>query len=484
MTGGEEKKNIYRTIVKATGLFGGTQVFTILCSIIKTKLVAIWLGAEGVGIIGLYNNTVEMISSLTRLGIGTSSVRDLSKAFKSGDESRFAELVSVVRRWIWFTGLLGAVVMLTFAPLLSRYTFGDDTHIWGYVFLSCTLLFTTLTEGERAVIQASERLRVLARCSVLGSFFALLLSLPLFYFFGISGIVPAIIAHTFSIWVVTVSLGRKMKVKPVKMSWTETYRQGKNIASLGIYMTVSGFVTTLYSYLFVAWLNDRGGTAEVGFFQAGYTLVMQYVGLVFTAMSMEYYPRLSAVCEDKVLLSEHVTRQVETSLLILAPVISLFLIFQNLIIHILYTPAFLAISGYISWAVLGMLFRAFSWSVSFVLLAKGAGRIFLITEIVADSLMFVMYLVGYTHWGLQGVGVAYLLAYLFSMTGIYMVCHLKFGLHIPVRMFVSLFVYSSLCYFVWLLWSNDYLAGAYSLTAFICLFTGFQLKKKIFRKSE
>ena len=271
MTGGEEKKNIYRTIVKATGLFGGTQVFTILCSIIKTKLVAIWLGAEGVGIIGLYNNTVEMISSLTRLGIGTSSVRDLSKAFKSGDESRFAELVSVVRRWIWFTGLLGAVVMLTFAPLLSRYTFGDDTHIWGYVFLSCTLLFTTLTEGERAVIQASERLRVLARCSVLGSFFALLLSLPLFYFFGISGIVPAIIAHTFSIWVVTVSLGRKMKVKPVKMSWTETYRQGKNIASLGIYMTVSGFVTTLYSYLFVAWLNDRGGTGEVGFFQAGYT---------------------------------------------------------------------------------------------------------------------------------------------------------------------------------------------------------------------
>ena len=131
--------------MKATGLFGGTQVFTILCSIIKTKLVAIWLGAEGVGIIGLYNNTVEMISSLTRLGIGTSSVRDLSKAFKSGDESRFAELVSVVRRWIWFTGLLGAVVMLTFAPLLSRYTFGDDTHIWGYVFLSCTLLFTPPT---------------------------------------------------------------------------------------------------------------------------------------------------------------------------------------------------------------------------------------------------------------------------------------------------------------------------------------------------
>lgn len=94
----------------------------------------------------------------------------------------------------------------------------------GYVFVVYVGVYDSY-RGERAVIQASERLRVLARCSVLGSFFALLLSLPLFYFFGISGIVPAIIAHTFSIWVVTVSLGRKMKVKPVKMSWTETYRQ-------------------------------------------------------------------------------------------------------------------------------------------------------------------------------------------------------------------------------------------------------------------
>lgn len=75
-------------------------------------------------------------------------MRDLSKAFKSGDESRFAELVSVVRRWIWFTGLLGAVVMLTFAPLLSRYTFGDDTHIWGYVFCRVRCCLQLLPRGN------------------------------------------------------------------------------------------------------------------------------------------------------------------------------------------------------------------------------------------------------------------------------------------------------------------------------------------------
>lgn len=478
MSGGEEKKN-YRTIVKATGLFGGTQVFTILCSIIKTKLVAIWLGAEGVGIIGLYNNTIDMISALTRLGIGTSSVRDLSRAFKSGDRSRFASLVTVVRRWVWFTGLLGAVLMLTFAPVLSRYTFGDSQHIWGFVFLSCTLLFTALTEGERAIIQASDRLRVLARCSVLGSVLALLLSLPLFYFYGISGIVPAIIAHTFAIVLVTVLLGRRMKIAPVSIDWRETYRQGRGIASLGIYMTVSGFITTLYSYLFVAWLNSHSGTGEVGYYQAGYTLVMQYVGLVFTAMSMEYYPRLSVVCEDRALLSEHVSRQVETSLLILVPFISLFIVLQTLIIHILYTSDFLIIGGYISWAALGMLFRAFSWSVSFVLLAKGAGRLYLITEVLADSLMFVLYLLGYTRWGLAGVGVAYLLAYLCSGTGIYLLCRAKYGLRMPLRVFGLLGLSVAGCGVVLLLWQGGQAIGAWVATAMWVLLAGWQLKRRL-----
>ncbi len=481
---GEEGKNIYRTIVKATGLFGGTQAFTILCSIIKTKLVAVWLGEIGVGIIGLYNNTVDMLTTLTQMSIASSSVRNLSQTFKSGNKKEFARLVTVVRRWVWFTGLLGAVIMLSLAPVLSRYTFGDEHHIWGYVILSCTLLFTSLINGERAIIQASERLKVLARCSVLGAFIALVLSLPLFYYFRLDGIAPAMVLHAFSIMAVTLVLGRRMKIKPEKMTTGEVFHQGKSIASLGVFMTVSGFVMKLYSYLFVAWLNqsDTGGTDVVGLYQAGYTLVIQYVGLVFTAMEMEYYPRLSAVCENRVLLSEHVSRQVETSLLILAPFITLFIVFQTLIIHLLYTADFLEISGFISWAALGMLFRAVSWSVSFVLLAKGAGRIFLITEVVSDSSMFVLYLIGYTHWGLQGVGMAYMLGFLFAMIFVYTVCYRRFGVRIPLRVFGMLVCFVFLCFGVLWSWQHDYLWVTYGLTAGICFSCGWQLKGRLSRK--
>ena len=120
----------YRRIVKATGLFGGVQVINILCSLVKTKLIAVWLGAEGVGLIGLYNTTVDMMTSLTGLGLRNSSVRDITHAVKSGDERKIQETKLVVRRWSWFVGLLGSVVLLTLAPCLSRWTFVESFNRW------------------------------------------------------------------------------------------------------------------------------------------------------------------------------------------------------------------------------------------------------------------------------------------------------------------------------------------------------------------
>lgn len=58
--------------MKAMGLFGGVQVMGILCSIIRTKLVALWIGPVGIGLFGLFNNALEMISTGTNLGIRSS----------------------------------------------------------------------------------------------------------------------------------------------------------------------------------------------------------------------------------------------------------------------------------------------------------------------------------------------------------------------------------------------------------------------------
>ena len=171
-----ESTSMYRRIVKTTGLLGGVQVLSILCSIVRNKCIALWLGPAGVGIIGLYNTSIEMVAALTGLGLRQSAVRNVSQARASENENALSHTVTVLRRWSWLAGLFGAVVMLSTAPLLSRFTFGDDKHIWGYVWLSCALLFNALTSGDQAILQGTQRLRQLSKAGVAGNLAALLLS--------------------------------------------------------------------------------------------------------------------------------------------------------------------------------------------------------------------------------------------------------------------------------------------------------------------
>ena len=191
--------NISRMAMKAMGLFGGVQVAGILCSIIRTKLVALWIGPVGIGLFGLFNNALEMISTGTNLGIRSSSVRDISQAMDRCDKSLVARMVTVVRKWSMWLGLAGALLTLVLAPPLSQVTFGDSLHIWGFVALSVAVLLQALTNGEYAVLQGTARLKRLASVTLWGTLVGLAVSIPLFYLLRERSILPSILAYALAL---------------------------------------------------------------------------------------------------------------------------------------------------------------------------------------------------------------------------------------------------------------------------------------------
>lgn len=430
----QNDSGLYRRILKATGLFGGVQSITVLCSLVRNKVIAVLLGPEGVGIISLFNSATDVVSSVTGLGLRQSGVRDVSAARAAGG-SGMMRIISVLRRLSLFTGLLGAMIFIGAAPLLSRITFGSDRYIWGFVFLSASLLLNALTGGEQAVLQGGEKLKLLARSSVAGSILSLAISVPLYYFFGMAGIVPSLIAASLSTYIFAAIYSRRTYPPSEKITARIAFREGTPMMRLGIYMTISGFITTLLNYVLIAWLNRYSSTADVGLYQSGYTLVSRYVGLIFIAMSSEYYPRLSAVSSDNAETSRQVSRQIETTLLLLAPLATLFLMFQNEIINLLYDKTFNMATRYTGWAITGVLFKGISWSLGFVLLAKSQGRLFLITEFISDTTSFIINILFYTIWGLEGLGAAFLLNFVLYTILIWGLCAVRYEFRPEKRMY-------------------------------------------------
>lgn len=422
----KEDQSSYRQITKATSLFGGVQVFNIIIAIIRSKFIAVLLGPIGMGIAGLLNSTTDLIGGLTELGLGKSAVRDVSSANGTGDKIRIATVVTVLRRWVWVTGTLGVLIMLVLSPWLSQLTFGNRDYTLAFIWISITLLFTQLTSGQLAILQGMRKLQYLAKASLSGSALGLIITIPLYYRFGIKGIVPAIIFTSVISLLLSYYFAKKVKIESVKVSLVSTLAEGKNMLILGFMISLSGLTALGASYIVRIFISKTGSVEQVGLYTAGFAIINTYVGLVFTAMGTDYYPRLSAVAHSNELCKQAINQQAEIALLILAPILMVFLVFIKWVTIILYSNKFIAIDEMIHWAALGMFFKAATWSIGYILLAKGASKIFFWNELFGNIYLLGLNILGYHFLGLTGLGISFMVGFMIYSIQVFVISKIKY----------------------------------------------------------
>jgi O-antigen/teichoic acid export membrane protein len=422
-----DEKSSYRQIMKATSLFGGVQVFNIIIGIVRSKIVAVLLGTAGMGIMGLFQTTISLIQSVTGLGLSSSAVRDISEANGSGDAKRIASVVKTLRRWVWATGLFGSTVTLSLAPFLSKWTFGTEDYTWSFVWLSVIMLLNAVSSGQTVLLQGMRRLQQMAKSTLYGSVLGLFTSIPLYYFFGVKGIVPALIVTAISSLYLSFYFARQIPVEKVEQKWAESYKEGVGMAKLGFVMMLSGFMVTLVSYVVNLFISNKGGVAEVGLYRAAWTITNQYTALIFTAMGTDYYPRLAAINTDNDKLRTAVNQQAEIAVLLLGPLLVALIGFVPIVVHLFYTAQFMPITGMIKWNMLGMLFKAGSWALAFTIVAKGDNRLFFITETIGNAVTLLFNLVGYSLWGLDGIGISFAASYFVYFVLIFVLVKKKYN---------------------------------------------------------
>ncbi|UPT69753.1 MAG: hypothetical protein M0D53_11385 [Flavobacterium sp. JAD_PAG50586_2] len=185
-----DTKSSYRQIIKSTSVFGSVQIFNILISLIRSKIIALFIGPDGIGLIGLFNSSLNFVGSFTNAGIETSGVKAISAA--ENNPELLSREVSILKRLIWISGILGTIAVAVLSPLLSKISFGNYHYTLAFVLISLSLLFKQLTNGNLIVLQGLRKIKYLAKANLFGNLLGLLISLPLYYFFRLDGIVPSI----------------------------------------------------------------------------------------------------------------------------------------------------------------------------------------------------------------------------------------------------------------------------------------------------
>lgn len=421
-----EKDGTYRQIFKATSIFGGVQVFNIVITIVRTKFVAVLLGPAGMGIAALFNSTIALIGALTNFGLSNSAVKDVAAAYASGDSVKLGTTVAVFRKLVWLTGLLGSVIILITSPWLSKLAFGNTEYTLEFALVSITLLFTQLSAGQGVILRGTRRLQYLAKASMIGAIMGLITSIPLYYLFGVKGIVPAIVITAVTASLINWYFSNKVEIRQVRVEMKTVLFEGKEMLKMGFFISLSGLITLGASYIVRIFISNSGGIEDIGLYNAGFAIVSTYVGMVFTAMGTDFYPRLAAVANDNIKCKKEINEQAEIAILILSPILMVFFVFINWAIILLYSDQFIAVNGMIHWAALGIYFKAVSWAIGFILLAKGASKIFFWSELIVNAYLLVFNIIGYKYMGLTGLGISFFVSYVLCLLQVYLIAKSKY----------------------------------------------------------
>lgn len=409
------------------GIFSGVKVVGIACSLIRNKLIAWLIGPAGLGLVILYNSILDLIGQSTRLSIDQSAQRDISQA----GTAEAPRTVAVVRRWAVWLGLAGMAATCALSPLLSLWSFDDFSHWRSFCLLSVVPLCLTISACVTAENQGLRRFRAVAVSNILGAVGGLVLSVPLIIWLRIDSIIWIILAYGLmsfiGAWLFRPRLGK------VNVAGNVVFAEGKSFIRLGTRITLATFVNQAFAYVFIIFLNTYASTDTLGIYQAGYTLMNSYVGIVFTALWVEYYPRLAAMAHSPRRLSLAASHEVRLTLTLLTPCLCLLIILADPVVRIIYAADFLEVIPYIVVGCIGVVFRTTSWCLAYVILARGDGRSYLITEIISNIIGLAVNIAGYLLGGFLGLGIAYTAWYACYTVIVGAVCSRRYGVRYSPR---------------------------------------------------
>ncbi len=252
------------------------------------------------------------------------------------------------------------------------------------MIVAAAIFFRIVSAGQTSLIQGMRRVSDLAIISVAGAVLSTAISIPLIYWFGENGIAWSILAMAVVTLLTSWWYSRKVNIKAaVSLSVRDTMREIAPLLKLGAVFMASAVLTAGAAYAIRIIVLRYDGVVAAGFYQAAWALAGLYAGFILQAMGTDFYPRLTAVSGDNAACNRLVNEQAQVSMLLAGPGLIATLTAAPLVMTLFYSAEFLPAVDLARWICLGMMLRIVAWPMGFIIVAKGASRMFFWAEVAA-----------------------------------------------------------------------------------------------------
>ena len=398
---------------------GGTTAVTIGLGIIKTKVLALLVGASGLGVLSLCQTFQGLAATLAGLGVPTSGVREVAKANSGAGGS----LVYWIRRPLVILPLTVGIFLLVLSWALrdmiaDKLLLDEQPH--AVLALGVGFVAFALSQAQTAWLNGLQRLRTVALITAAGAALGAGLSVALVWRYGVAAI-PWAVAGTSIIAFALSSAAWWFGDQPARSGISRAYKTEvtHGLLVLGLPLMAAGLIRPATQLAVKLVVSQELGGASLGYYHAAWVISTLYVHFVLSARSVDYLPRLSEAHANPQRLNRLVNQQAEVSLLLAGPVIVGMLAWAPIVVRVLFEGTFVGPAvSILAWQLIGDVFMIPAWTLRTVYSAQGKGTPHLFFATLWSVPYLAMIWLGIGRWGLPICGIAFLVSYILYFAGL------------------------------------------------------------------
>lgn len=438
MSDADEPASSHTEILRSSSIVGGAAIVNVAVGLAKTKIVVLFLGPAGLGLIVLLQNLMQTAASLASMGLAQAGTRQVAEAQALGDHAHIA----LVRRTLFVATLLlsavSAAVVWLLSDRLAAWVAPGMAIGWQVRWLVLGVVATVATQAQGALLGGFRRIGDLARISVFSVLTAAVTGIAAVWLWGEGGIVAFVVVQVVAAFVIGhFYVARLPRAPKAAIAPRALGRQFATMLAFGGALTVAAVSVNAGQLFARTLIQQQLGAGAVGLFQASWLVSITYIGFVLQAMGADFYPRIVAAAREPQRLARLVNEQIEVALLLAAPVLLGMLGAAPWLMRLLYSRAFDPAVQVLQWQVLGDVLKVASWPLGYLLLAIGASRAYMAAEIGAILTLLAALWLLLPAFGLEASGAAVLAMYVFYLGVVYGVAARRTGFR-PTRVNLAL----------------------------------------------
>lgn len=379
------------------------------------KAVAVYTGPGGMAMLGQVQSFVSALNGIVAAPAGSGVVRYTAEHHQEGFEACAHWWKASVR---WLLGLLALVIPLTLlaATPLANWMFGHTAYAWLVVIAALALPFSTANTLIASVINGQQQYKRYVGLGMVSVLIATGVMLVMIVTYRLEGALFAAVVFSALSGCVMLAAAICQPWFKLRYWWGRVDRN--TLKGIGGYvaMAISSAVCAPVSLILVRnIIVESVGWAQAGHWQAVYKISEVYLGVITMSLSTYYLPRLSAIRGSDKILAEVCSVAKVVMPIVVGLAIAVFAT-RDLAIILLFTEKFRPARDLFSVQLIGDVIKILSWLLAFPMLARGAARWFVGTEILFSLSFTVLALIFVPTYGAQGANLAYTFNYVLYAT--------------------------------------------------------------------